>query len=168
MVNRYLSQEFSDSLVLFLYQHTNELINRILTYSIELKFSAYTSTHREAWRASVNGLNNVIRDYLENYSVTPEIFCHETAGNDPASTFGISEAKKHIERGISLKMFLGLYKYYAWAYLDTLEDFGGSEEEKALAREFIIKIFGRIEYTLVFEWIPQFHEETPSEFPVEE
>jgi hypothetical protein len=167
MVNRYLGPEFSDSLVVFLYQHTNELINRILTYSIELKFSAYTSTHREAWRASINGLNDVIRDYLENHSVTPEIFCRETAGNDPASAFGISEAKKHIERGVSLKMFLGLFKYYVWAYLDALENFGSSEEEKALAREFIIKIFSRIEHALLAEWFSA-QEKLNVEFPVEE
>ncbi|WP_303851336.1 hypothetical protein [Seleniivibrio woodruffii] len=168
MVNRHLSPEFSDSLVVFLYQHTNELINRILTYSIELKFSLYTSTHREAWRASINGLNDVIKDYIENYSVTPEIFCRETGATDAASAFGIAEARKHFERGVSLKMFLGLYKYYVWAYLDTLEDFGGSEEEKALAREFIIKIFSRIEYYLIAEWISQLQEKAPEGFPAEE
>lgn len=168
MVNRCLSPEFSGNMVVFLYQHTNELINRVLTYSIELKYSNYTSTQREAWRASVNGINDVIKDYVELCNVTPEITCNEPAGGDILSAFGIAEAHKHKKRGIEPAVFLGLYKYYVFAYLDTLEDFGKNEEEREMSRELITKIFNKIEHAFVAEWMSMSGNTASAEFIVEE
>jgi hypothetical protein len=152
MVNRHLNQEFSSSIVVYLYQNANRLIDSIVTCSEELGYSVYVSSEREAWRASINGLNDAIREYTEQCSVTPEVPYRPTEA-DSLTAFGIAEAHKHKKRKIEPPVFLGLYKYFVWAYLDTLEDFGKNEEEKSLVREFIIKVFAKIEHALVVEWL---------------
>lgn len=151
----------------FLSANTENLMDRILNYAIELGYSKYTSTLKEAWRASIVGLNTSISDYLDNYSVTPELACGEDGGEDPVSAFGVLEAKRHRQRGISIDMFLGLYKYYLWAYLDTLDDFDGEEADRAVLREFIIKVFGKIEHAFVVEWVSQSTESKINELSVE-
>jgi len=152
MIYKQLSPKFINELNIFLRLHTDELMDRILKYAIDLEYSKYTSTLREAWRASIEGLNISISEYLKQADVTPEIACRDTAKADPVAAFGVLEARKHRQRGITLQMFLGLFKYYLWAYLDELEYFSSCEDDRKTAKELIIKVFSRIEHSFVVEW----------------
>jgi hypothetical protein len=167
MVNRELNPDFSGRLTVYLYQNVNRLIDSVVTSSGELGYSICASSEREAWRASINGLNDAVREYAEQYTSTPEITCRRVVGTDSLSVFGIAEARKHKRRGIEPDVFFGLYKYFLWAYLDTVEDFGKNDEEKSLAREFITKVFAVIEYSIVVEWM-KLLAQGKSEYSVEE
>jgi len=167
MIHKQLSPKFINELNIFLRLHTEDLMDRILKYAIDLDYSKYTSTLREAWRASIEGLNTSIAQYLQQSDVTPEITCRDAAKVDPVAAFGVLEARKHRQRGITLQMFLGLFKYYLWAYLDELEYFGGCEDDRKTAKELIIKVFSRIEHAFVVEWDTLSPELKNSELAVE-
>lgn len=133
---------------------TNEewLMERILKYAKNQGYAAYTSTLKEAWRLSITGLSGSVITGISNYSRAPELAPEEDLSDDPVAMFGIVEAKKHRMRGISLRMFLGLMKYYRQSYIDLIK-----ENELALSLQenyelFVNRIFDRIEIGFCVEW----------------
>lgn len=96
------------------------LIDRILKYATEQKYTDFTSTLRDAWSLSIRGLTNCFLSFLEeDHSL---VFSPYEKVPISLTNFAIIEAKKHRERGITLRMFLGLFKYYKKAYLDLVKD----------------------------------------------
>ncbi len=72
--------------------------------------------------------------------------------DDPIAMFGIVEAQKHRERGVSLNMFLGLMKYYRQSYIDLVDD---KISDLAILKDyelFLNRIFDRIEIGFSVEW----------------
>ena len=96
----------------FVSRHEDWLMGRILYYAKQRGYAKYTSTLKEAWRLSISGLSNSFIEALNTKGDDLEFGPDEDYINDPAAQFGIIEAKRHRERGISLGMFLGLMKYY--------------------------------------------------------
>jgi len=95
------------------------LMERILDYAKRQGYAAYTSTLKEAWRLSISGLSASIIKALKISFEPPEITPEENISDDELCLFGIIEAQRHRERGVSLSMFLGLMKYYRQALYET-------------------------------------------------
>ena len=128
------------------------LLNRIVGYARERGFTKYTSTLVEAWRASVEGVTKSLLIALVEYDHAPEIGPDDDYAKDPVSAFGILEAKLHRQRGISLKMFIGLMKYYRQAYDDCIAGSDFSTDYKEQYRLFVKRCFDRIELGFCTEW----------------
>ncbi|MCG6892409.1 MAG: hypothetical protein LJE65_02285 [Desulfobacteraceae bacterium] len=128
------------------------LMDRILGYAIQQGYAVYTSTLKEAWRLSIAGLSASIFEGLAIYDGIPEIGPEDDFAGDPISLFGITEAKRHRERGVSLGMFLGLMKYYRQAYVDLLHRSDIDETDRQRFSLFIHRIFDRIEIGFCVEW----------------
>lgn len=128
------------------------LMDRILGYAIQQGYSVYTSTLKEAWRLSIAGLSASVCEGLSIYEGIPEIGPEDDFAGDPISLFGITEAKRHRERGVSLGMFLGLMKYYRQAYVDLLHRADIGETDRQRFSLFIHRIFDRIEIGFCVEW----------------
>ncbi len=129
------------------------LINRILGYAIKHEYSKYTSTLQEAWRLSIQGLSDSIIQMAEKFKLTiPELNPDENYSEDPASLFGIIEAKKHRERGITLSMFMGLMKYYRQCYMELADSSEGKKKFTPEFKHFITRCFDRIEIAYTSEW----------------
>lgn len=88
------------------------LMNQILFYAEEYEYTKYTSTLKEAWRLSIVGLINSFIELLRSCDTPPELGPDEDYSKDPASSFGLIEARKHRSRGVNLSMFFSLFKYY--------------------------------------------------------
>ncbi|MDA8134693.1 MAG: hypothetical protein M0T82_08710, partial [Desulfobacteraceae bacterium] len=71
---------------------------------------------------------------------------------DPIARFGIMEAQRHKERGISLGMFLGLMKYYRQAYVDLLKNKVPRHENQQACELFVNRMFDKIEIGFCVEW----------------
>jgi len=128
------------------------LMGRILEYALKQGYSAYTSTLKEAWRLSISGLTGSILQGIKIYTTVPELTPEEDRNDDPIAMFGIVEAQKHRERGISLNMFLGLMKYYRQSYIDLVHD---KIADRTVFRDcelFLNRIFDRIEIGFCVEW----------------
>lgn len=127
------------------------LMERVLAYARRQEYTKYTSTLKEAWRISIQGLTDAVCSAVEtgrNLELTPD----EDYTGDPVTQFGILEAKKHRERGISLAMFLGLFKYYRESYYDLVREQGFTSAEKEEMLLFLSRAFDRIEIGFSSEW----------------
>ena len=147
------SNEFDvDGFKAFIHGHEEWLMEKILHYAKRQGYSAYTSTLKEAWRLSVSGLTNSIMEGIRQHRTIPEMTPEENLSCDPVAMFGIIEAQRHRERGVSLGMFLGLMKYYRQSYIDLLMINESLLEDRAACELFLNRIFDRIEIGFCVEW----------------
>jgi PAS domain-containing protein len=140
------------ALVSWLQQREDWLMERILGFARRYGYSAYTSTLKEPWRLSISGLSASLIEATARPEEIMEIHAGEDLPADPVAQFGVVEAQRHKERGISLIMFLGLMKYYRQAYLDLIV----LETEEPGVRQkyahFVNRAFDRIEIAFCAEW----------------
>lgn len=127
-------------------------MQRILHYAKIHDYTKYTSTLAEAWRLSISGLSASLTAGIDHYGSVPEMTPDDDFQNDPLTHFGIVEARRHRERGISLSMFLGLMKYYRQSYMDLIQEKSEKDGDFASAHLFIRRSFDRIEIAFCQEW----------------
>jgi PAS domain S-box-containing protein len=128
------------------------LMNQILFYAKRHDYSRYTSTLMEAWRLSISGISyTLITSCSHDLELSPD----EDYTKDPAASFGILEAKRHRERGVSLPMFLGLLKYYRQSYMDLIEQEIEQGPYRDKCRIKTERFFDRMELGFCTEWCSQ-------------
>lgn len=137
----------------------DQLIDIICIYARRHDYTKYTSTLREAWRASMAGLSESLLAGLDRYGKVPELHPDENYAEDPIAAFGVLEARRHRERGIRLDMFLGLLKYYKQSYHDLVHAGNLDTEERAFGHLFVERFFDRIELGFLTEWTGRSSEE---------
>ncbi|MCW2306632.1 ATP-binding protein [Rhodobium gokarnense] len=128
------------------------LIERVVTYAKAHGYTAYTSTLKEAWRASICGLSDPLLAALEIFDTPPEMPADMDFSRNPIAAFGVEQAQQHRARGITLNLFLGLTKYYRQSYLDLIvaQDFPADQRE--YYRLFVERFFDLIELGYCTEW----------------
>ena len=139
---------------------------RVLGYAKERGYTIYTSTLVEAWRLSISGLSKSILMAIDQHQDPPELSPDEDLTGDPLAQFGIVEAQRHRERGVSLAMFLGLMKYYRQSYLDLLADQDWPPPTGEHYALFVNRVFDRIEIGFTTEWAGGNSERTAHELQV--
>jgi len=132
--------------------HEDWLMYRVLNYAKERGYARYTSTLDEEWRTSIAGLSSSLLEALSRRGCVPELAPEDDYSRDPTASFGILEAQRHRERGVSLGMFLGLMKYYRQSYQDLIAQAGLDVEEERSYRLIIDRFFDRIELGFCMEW----------------
>ncbi|MEW5725102.1 MAG: ATP-binding protein [Thermodesulfobacteriota bacterium] len=128
------------------------LMERVLRYAKQRGYTKYTSTLVEAWRLSISGLSAAIVRALPQEDLELELGPDDDYTHDPVAEFGLIEAIRHRERGVSLSMFLGLMKYYRQAYLDLVKEEGVEPGTEARLLRIIERVFDRIEIAFCVEW----------------
>ena len=128
------------------------LMERILNYAKKTGYTAYTSTLKEAWRLSISGLSTSIIAASKEFGDLPEFSPEFDFASSSIAHFGIMEAQRHRERGISLAMFLGLFKYYRQSYVDLIEEVQDISIGRKFYTQFINRVFDIIEISLCVEW----------------
>ena len=128
------------------------LMEKVLVYAKERDYTRYTSTLKEAWRMSISGLSDALVKSMQTGNVIPEMGPDEDFNVNEIAKFGVSEAKKHRSRGITLEMFLGLMKYYRQAYEDIVEESLFPPEEKQYDLKYIRRYFDFVEIGFASEW----------------
>lgn len=123
-----------------------------LNHAAARGFNRYTPTMEEAWRMVIRGLSAAVLAALERGPEVPELDPDEPCGSDPATSFGVMEARRHRERGISLPMFLGLLKYLRQSYVDLARETGWPDTALQGAHRYLDRVFDRIEIGFVSEW----------------
>ena len=127
-------------------------MERILDYAKKLNYTKYTSTLKEAWRLSIEGLSKHLIKALKIYDDVPELDPDEDFSKDPCAQFGIIEAQRHRSRGINFGMFLGLFKYYKQSYLDLLNEKPVKEMDIEWSKKFVERYYNRVEIGFCVEW----------------
>jgi signal transduction histidine kinase/PAS domain-containing protein len=128
------------------------LVRRVLAYARERGYTRYTSTLEEAWRASIAGLSAPLMDLLDRDGSPPELSPDDGSASDPLSAFGVLEARRHRERGVTLPMFLGLMKYYRQSYIDLVRVAGFPRGDEEAYLRIVARFFDRVEVAFCSEW----------------
>lgn len=139
-------------LIALLEKNEDWLMARILFYAKRHHFTKYTSTLKEAWRISIQGISNAMIESLKSSNHIPELSPDDDYSADPISQFGILEAEKHRERGVSLAMFLGLMKYYGQSYRDLIHETELTDKQRERFLQFVIRAFDRMEIGYCMTW----------------
>jgi len=132
--------------------HEDWLMQQVLAYAKKQGYTRYTSTLAEAWRISIAGISQSFLVALAHQSGVPELLPEEDYTKDPIASFGIIEAQRHRERGVSFGMFLGLMKYYQQSYRDLIMQAGFGIEEERLYLQHIDRFFDHMELGFCTEW----------------
>lgn len=151
-----------EKLIELIQKNQSFLLKRTLYYAKRHDYVKYTSTLEEAWVASISGLSDALVECIKNEKEVPEIDVDQDFLNDQKSIFGVTEARKHRERGITLEMFLGLMKYYRQSYLDLIWAFD-SNKNYILYSLWINRFFDQNEIAFCVEWNEQSGEALLSE-----
>lgn len=139
------------------------LMHRILHYAKEQDFVKYTSTLAEAWRISIENLSSTIQKALTKDIESLELHPEEDYTQDPFAAFGILEAQKHRSRGLTLGMFLSLFKYYRQCYLDLIHQADFDQAAQNKYAYMVGRSFDRIELGLCTEWTESTNQERLNE-----
>jgi len=142
------------------------LIKKILHYAKFHNYVKYTSTLEEAWVASIAGLSKALLNAISINSQVPEMEVDHDFANNPMSSFGIIQAQKHRQRGVTLEMFLGLMKYYRQTYLDLIMESIQDREQRSLYILWVTRFFDHNEIAFCSEWTAQIKEKIISELQV--
>jgi hypothetical protein len=131
-----------------LLENEDWLVQSILDYAKNMNYTPYTSTLFEAWRISISGISEMIIKDLEVYDDF-NIYAEQSLDSNMAE-FGKLEARKHRERGVPLKMFLSLTKYYRDTYMDFY--FEKLVNNSQLDLKDLMHLFDVFEIAYVDEW----------------
>ncbi|GAB6051488.1 ATP-binding protein [Magnetospira thiophila] len=141
-----------DKLRALIVENEDWLIGRVLTYARKLGYTEFTSTLKEAWRASICGLSGPLITSTEMFDAAPDLYPGEDYTRNSIAAFGIEQAKQHRARGITLSLFLGLTKYYRQAYVDLVMENPVAAEDRERFRQFIVRFFDLVELGFCSEW----------------
>lgn len=139
-----------------LVSHEEWLMRCVLDYAHGRGYTRFTSTLLEAWRLSVVGLTQTVLNALDRSHAVPELDPDVDPATDPLAVFGVEEARRHRERGVSLSMFLGLFVYYRQAYADLLA--GTAFADRSTVATFVDRVFDRLQIAYVSEWASTEHD----------
>ncbi|WP_238472856.1 hypothetical protein [Desulforamulus profundi] len=123
-----------EKVVEILTRNEDKIIEKLIDYAKAGGFTKYNSTRHEDWRLSVHEIIHSLSYYLNHY-INDVIDIDENVGDDPVTQFGIKSARTHRARGITIKMFLGMFKYYRRAYLDVINESDLVPAEKTEAKK---------------------------------
>lgn len=135
------------------------LMQRVLYYAKTHNYVKYTSTLLEAWRISVESLSLALVTALERDERVPELEPDDDYSQDPIATFGVEEGRKHRARGLTLAMYMSLFKYYRQGYIDLIQQAPFALEQSRHYCAFVDRCFDRIELGMISVWISQGEEE---------
>lgn len=136
-------------------EQTTWLMDRVLAYARSTGYARYASTLAEAWRLSIEGFNEAMAATAKRSNTVQELSAEEDPALNPGTAFGLLEARRHRERGISLEMFLGLTKYYRESYRDLVRTSAPSTHVDIWLR-FVDLFFDRFEIGFCADWAGEY------------
>lgn len=146
------AQQLGPQLARLLADEEDTLLVTVLEYAKVHDYAPSTSTIVESWRMSIRGLSSALCGALETGRPPPPIEASAPA-RSALTGFARYEAAKHRERGIDMRLFLGLLKYYRAGYLDVAESDAPSRRVAAWRAKAILRFFDHLEIEFTAEWL---------------
>ncbi len=117
-----------DSILQFLKENINDLTTRLAKVAEKNGYFAYTPTSMVSWKMYVKGILLSLEKFSENKSPA-EIKPDADYPSNPFEEFLQTEVLIHRRRGLSLEMFLGLFKHFKIEIMHMLKENGFNEKE---------------------------------------
>ncbi|MCL5025281.1 MAG: PAS domain S-box protein [Chloroflexi bacterium] len=130
----------------------DRLARRVLQYAGAHGYVKYTSATEEPWRRSVAGLSECLLAALQSNEQPLEFSPDDDLKKDPVAAFGITEARKHRQRGGTLELFFGLMTYFRQSYIDLVLETGLKRNDEQRYLRFIERFFDRLKLGFCTQW----------------
>lgn len=131
-------------------QQIDTILTEILQRAKGQGIFNYASSREEEWRASLERLNNSLLSTCQLGSDRSSNL--NLVNNCALMDFGVIEAKKYRDRGVTLDMFFMLMKHYKEAYLHVLYQMKATEAKKGALSKWLYQAFDVIETAVVTDW----------------
>jgi len=105
----------------------------------------------DSWRASISDLCAALTYFSKDRVSSPGTVGLEESPSDPASAFGVSEARRHRGFDVDLRFSLSLLKFYRRLCFDLARGSGFSREDQAVHHRYIERFFDRAEEAFLVE-----------------
>ena len=129
------------------------LVDRAIQVAKDYGYARYTTTIRAAWIEAIDTLNECLASYLASEAaviVKPE--AELDFQRDPRFTLMREVAKRHRSMGVTLQLYLGLFKHFRDLYLATLDDLPGETAFAGEARDQLQGFFDAAELSVGADW----------------
>lgn len=141
-----------EKLACLITKNTPYLVARILYYARENDYLRFMPTLEEAWLMTIKGLSRALQDSIKLHPGIPGLKAEQDYTCDPMASFGVVEAARHRQRGVTPEMFLGLMKYYRQAYIDLVAENILERSDHEYYMLYIMRFFDRNEIAFCSEW----------------
>ncbi|WP_420346556.1 ATP-binding protein [Pelagibius sp.] len=129
------------------------LVDLAIQVAKDYGYAQYTTTIRAAWIEAVDTLNECLATYLASevaMILKPE--AELDFQRDPRFTLLREVAKRHRSMGVTLQLYLGLFKHFRNLYLDILDDLPGETALATRARDRLQGFFDAAELSVGADW----------------
>ncbi len=133
--------------------HEDALVDQSIAFAKTNGYAPYTTTIRAAWVEAVRSLTEAIAGFLDDLGAGPRGPLAELKyRNDPRFTRMRMIARKHRSLGITLEMYLGLFKHFRRVYLDSLGTMEGPGDLRTHVLERTLDFFDEAELSVTADW----------------
>ncbi len=129
------------------------LVDRSIEFAKSNGYAPYTTTIRAAWTEAIRSLTEALETYLLDPRAEPrgplatiEYRC------DPRFAGMRMIARKHRAVGITLELYLGLFKHFRRVYTDVLVQSAADPEMRAQLLDRVIDFFDETELSITADW----------------
>lgn len=131
----------------------NTLVEQSIAFAKTNAYAPYTTTIRAAWVEAVRGLTEALSDFLS----TPRAGPRGPRGDvkyryDPRFAQMRKLARLHRSIGITLELYLGLFKHFRRVYLDALAPLPLAPEMRAQLLDQTLDFFDETELSITADW----------------
>ena len=137
-------------------RHRDVLVDRAIQVAKDFGYAQYTTTIRAAWIEAIDSVTESLSGYLEDdatIGVRPEgIIDYQ---RDRRFALMRSVAKRHRAIGVTLQLYLGLFKHFKTLYQDVIVqacDGAVDQEAAGAARQTLEGFFDAAELSIAADW----------------
>ncbi len=131
----------------------DRLVEQAIAVAKTYGYAQYTTTIRAAWVEAIETLTTSFGDYLASpLAVGAGLHAEADYLRDPRFQRLRDNAKRHRSMGVTLQLYVGLFKHFRNLYLDAVGQLPAGPNVRALARDQMAAFFDAAELSIVSDW----------------
>jgi two-component system aerobic respiration control sensor histidine kinase ArcB len=131
----------------------DQLVEQSIAYAKTNGYAPYTTTIRAAWVEAVRSLTEALDAFVADARAGPRGPQAEAKyRHDPRFARMRMIARKHRAVGITLELYLGLFKHFRRVYLDTLATIPAPPDIRAGVLDRTLDFFDETELSVIADW----------------
>lgn len=151
---------FEADLLGYLVGQQDALVEQAIAVAKSYGYAQYTTTIRAAWVEAIETLTSALGRYLDS-PLAVDVGLHAEADyvRDPRFEPLRANAKRHRSMGVTLQLYVGLFKHFRNLYLDCVGRLEGDAAVRRRAVGQVAAFFDAAELSIVSDWAEDSEEE---------
>ncbi len=129
------------------------LVEQAIAVAKTYGYAQYTTTIRAAWVEAIETLTSSFADYLASpLAIGAGLHAETDYLSDPRFARLRDNAKRHRSMGVTLQLYVGLFKHFRNLYMDAAGQLPACPTVRAAARAQLAAFFDAAELSIVSDW----------------